>query len=92
MQLVRIAGPTEQMRRLGDVDGLDFERTSATRLDDDLWQVAGYATDEALEELGSRALSIELVAGAEQLDEQRATLFSSITRADAAGGAGPDGS
>jgi hypothetical protein len=89
MQLVRIAGPTEQMRRLGEVAGLHFERTSATRLQDDAWRVSGYASDEALEELRGRGLSIELVVEADQLSEQRATLFASITRPDRGGDAGP---
>jgi len=92
MQLVRIAGPTEQMRLLGEVGGLDFERTSAIRLKDDTWRVSGYATDEALEDLRGRGLSIELVVESEQLSEQRATLFASITRLDSGGGAGPGGS
>jgi hypothetical protein len=47
VQLVRISGPTEPMRRLGEVAGLDFERTSARRVADDRWQVSGYASDEA---------------------------------------------
>src|SRR5204862_3556742 len=80
MQLVRIAGPTEAMRRLAEVEGLDFERTSANRLDDDTWQVAGYATDEALAELGERGLQTELVVPAEQVAEERAVLFAAITR------------
>ena len=80
MQLVRIAGPTAEMRRLGDVEGLDFERTSATRLDDDTWQIAGYATDEALEEVRSRGLDAELVVPADQLAQERETLFASIER------------
>jgi hypothetical protein len=80
MQLVRIAGPTEAMLLLAEVDGLDFERTSASRLDDDTWQVAGYATDEALAEIEKRGLTAELVVGAAQLTEQRAALFSAITR------------
>lgn len=91
MQLVRIAGPTEQMRRLAEVEGLDFERTSATRIRDDAWRVAGYATDAALVELRDRGLSIEVVLEAEQLGEQRAILFASITGADSGSGAGPGG-
>ncbi|MFP5361631.1 MAG: hypothetical protein ACLGI5_02750 [Thermoleophilia bacterium] len=83
MQLIRIAGPEGPMRRLGEVDGLDFERTSARRLDDDRWQVAGYATDEALATLRERGLSVEAVVEAEALDEQRAVLFSRL-RADQA--------
>jgi hypothetical protein len=79
------------MRRLSEVEGLELERTSATRLEGDTWRVSGYATDEALEELRGRGLSIELVVDAEQLDEQRATLFASITRTDAGGDAGPGG-
>ena len=88
MQLVRIAGPAEPMRRLSEVAGLEFERTSATKLEGDTWRVSGYATDEALEELRGRGLSVELVVESAQLEEQRATLFHSITRADA-GDAGP---
>jgi 8-oxo-dGTP diphosphatase len=42
------------MRRLGDVDGLDFERTSARRLGEDRWQVSGYASDAALAALRER--------------------------------------
>jgi hypothetical protein len=83
MQLVRIAGPTDAMRRLGEVEGLDFERTSASRLDTDTWQVAGYATDEALAELAKRGLSTELVVGAAQLAEQRAALYAEIAHDDA---------
>jgi hypothetical protein len=80
MQLVRIAGPTEAMLRLADVEGLDFERTSANRLDEDTWQVAGYATDEALAELDARGLQTELVVPAEQVAAERRTLFAAITR------------
>ena len=80
MQLVRIAGSTEEMRRLGDVEGLHFERSSASRLGDDTWQVAGYATDEALTGLRERGLEVELVVASEQLAQERETLFASITR------------
>jgi hypothetical protein len=98
MQLVRISGPTDAMRALAEVDGLDFERTSASRLDDDTWQVAGYATDEALAEIAKRGLTAELVVAAAELSEQRAVLFSSITRdeppedpgAQPVDGAGPE--
>jgi len=75
MQLVRIAGPTEPMRRLGEVAGLNFERTSARRLDDDRWQVSGYASDEALATLRERGLDIESVVETAELSEQRSALF-----------------
>lgn len=78
MQLIRIAGPTEPMRRLAEVDGLDFERTSARRLGDDRWQVSGYATDGALEALRERGLEVEAVVEPEQLAEQRRVLFSRL--------------
>ncbi len=81
MQLVRIAGPVDAMRRLGDIAGLDFERTSAIRLDDERWQVSGYAADEALAELASRGLSVESVIEPDALDEQRRELYGQIQRA-----------
>ena len=90
MQLVRIAGPTEEMRRLAEVDGLDFERTSANRLDDDTWQVSGYATDEALAELDTRGLTTELVVPAAKVEEERATLFAAITRDEEGTSSGDD--
>lgn len=68
------------MRALGEVVGLDFERTSATRLDDDRWQVSGYATDEALAEVRSRGLSVESVIDPEALEAQRSELYSQIQR------------
>jgi len=80
MQLVRIAGPTAAMRLLGEVRGLDFERTSASRIDESTWQVAGYATDDALAELATRGLSTELVTAADTLSAQRDELFANITR------------
>jgi len=80
MQLVRIAGPTTAMRALSQVQGLDFERTSASRLDEDNWQVAGYATDEALAELEERGLRTELIATADTLSAERDELFGQITR------------
>lgn len=78
MQLVRIAGPTEPMRRLAEVDGLDFERTSARRLDDERWQVSGYASDEALAALRSRGLEVEPVVETEELGAQRSVLFAKL--------------
>lgn len=78
VQLIRIAGPTEPMRRLGEVRGLDFERTSARRLKDDRWQVSGYATDEALATLRERGLDVEAMVEADALDEQREVLYARL--------------
>ena len=78
MQLIRIAGPTAPMRRLADVDGLDFERTSARRLGDDRWQVSGYATDAALATLRERGLDVEAVVETEELTRQREVLFTRL--------------
>ena len=78
VQLVRIAGPTEPMRRLGEVAGLDFERTSARRVDEDRWQVSGYASEEALATLRERGLEVEAVVEREELSEQRSALFEKL--------------
>jgi hypothetical protein len=78
VQLVRITGPTEPMRRLGEVAGLNVERTSARRLGDDRWQVSGYATDDALAALGERGLQVEAVVEREELDAQRSVLFGKL--------------
>ena len=78
VQLVRIAGPTEPMRRLGEVAGLDFERTSARRLDDDRWQVSGYASDEALATLRERGLDVEAVVEPDELSQERDVLFTKL--------------
>ena len=78
MQLISIAGPTEPMRRLGDVAWLQFERTSARRLDDDRWQVSGYASDDALATLRERGLEVEAVVEPAQLSEQRSVLFAKL--------------
>jgi hypothetical protein len=66
------------MRRLAEVDGLDFERTSARRLGEDRWQVSGYATEEAVAALRERGLDVETVVEPEALDEQRRALFSRL--------------
>ena len=66
------------MRRLGEVRGLDFERTSARRLDDDRWQVSGYATDEALATLRERGLDVEEMLDPDALDEQRDVLYTRL--------------
>ena len=78
VQLVRIAGPTEPMRRLGEVAGLDFERTSARRVDDDRWQVSGYASEAARATLRERGLEVEAVVAREELSEQRSVLFEKL--------------
>ena len=83
MQLVRISGPTADMRRLAEVEGLQFQPASATRLDDDRWQVSGYATDEELTELEGRGLAIEIVEAAEQVAGQRDTVFAQIAQVSA---------
>ena len=78
MQLIRIAGPTEPMRRLAAVDGLQFERSSARRLDDDRWQVSGYATDDAIAYLRDSGLEVDAVVDADELTEQRNVLFTKL--------------
>ena len=78
MRAVRVAGPTEPMRRLGEVAGLDFERTSARRLDEDRWEVAGYATDEALAAVRERGLDVEEVVEPAALAEQRPALYARL--------------
>lgn len=78
MQLIRIAGPTEPMRRLAAVDGLQFERSSARRLDDDRWQVSGYATDDAIAYLRDSGLAVEAVVDADELAAQRNVLFTKL--------------
>ena len=78
VQLVRIVGPTEPMRRLGEVAGLDFERTSARRLDEDRWQVSGYATDEALTTLRERGLEVQSVVERDELTRERDVLFTKL--------------
>ena len=78
MQLVRIAGPTEPMRRLGEIAGLDFERTSARRLDEDRWQVSGYASDDALATLRERGLKVEAVVERDDLSGQRDVLYGKL--------------
>ena len=83
MQLVRIVGRTEEMRRLAEVEGLVFQYASATRLDDDCWRVSGYATDEALAELDNRGLTAEVVAAAKLVADQRDALFARIAQAAA---------
>ena len=83
MQLVRIAGPTAQMRRLAEVEGLQFQPASATLIDEDTWQVSGYATDEVLAELESRGLSAEILADADQVADQNATVFAQLAQAGA---------
>lgn len=77
-QLIRIAGPTDPMRRLAEVDGLDFERSSARRLDDDRWQVSGYATDEAVAYLQASGLQVEAVVDTDELAAQRDVLFTKL--------------
>lgn len=79
-RLIRITGPTQPMRLLGEIEGLDFERTSATRLDDDRWQVSGYANDAALAEIQARGMSVESVIEPAQLEEQRTRLYAQIER------------
>ena len=66
------------MRRLGEVAGLDFERTSARRLEDERWQVAGYASEEALATLRERGLEVECVVETEELAAQRSVLFDKL--------------
>lgn len=66
------------MRRLGEVAGLDFERTSARRIAGDRWQVSGYASDEALATLGDRGLEVEPVVERDDLSAQRGVLFAKL--------------
>ncbi len=88
MQLIRIAGPTAAMRRLGDIEGLDVERTSARRVEGDRWRVSGYASDEALAALAEREVEVEVVIEPAVLADERSTLYA---RLDAAGDEEPPG-
>jgi hypothetical protein len=87
MRAVRVAGATEPMRRLGEIAGLDFERTTARRVGEDRWEVAGYATDEALAAVRERGLDVEEVVEPAPLAEQRPALYARL-QAEAADEAG----
>jgi len=78
VQLIRIAGPAEPMRRIAHAEGLDIKRSSARRLQDGRWQVSAYAADDVLGTLRERALEVEVVAGPDALEEQRDVLFSQV--------------
>jgi hypothetical protein len=75
VQLIRIAGPAAAMKRLAEVEGLQFERTSAREVEQDRWQVSGYATDDAVAALKERGLDIEAQMEPAALEEQRKVLF-----------------
>jgi hypothetical protein len=66
------------MRRLAEVEGLQFERTSARRTGDDRWQVSGYATDDAVATLQERGLEVETQLERQELEDQRNTLFAQL--------------
>jgi hypothetical protein len=66
------------MRRLAEVEGLQFERTSARRTGEDRWQVAGYATDDAVATLQERGLEVEAQLERQELEDQRNTLFAQL--------------
>ena len=78
MQLIRIAGQAEPLRRLARLQGLDIKRSSARRLDEDRWQVSGYASDEALARLEEQGLDVEVLVDPQALEDQRRALFAQI--------------
>lgn len=83
MQLIRIAGPAAALRRLAEVEGLQFERTSARQIDGDRWQVSGYASDGAVATLEERGLDVEAQIEPQELEDQRKVLFDRLDAARA---------
>jgi hypothetical protein len=83
VQLIRIAGPAAALRRLAEVEGLQFERTSARQIDGDRWQVSGYASDGAVATLEERGLDVEAQIEPQELEDQRKVLFDRLDAARA---------
>jgi hypothetical protein len=83
VQLIRIAGPAAALRRLAEVEGLQFERTSARQIDGDRWQVSGYASDDAVAKLEERGLDVEAQIERQELEDQRKVLFERLDAARA---------
>jgi hypothetical protein len=83
VQLIRIAGPAAALRRLAEVEGLQFERTSARQIDGDRWQVSGYASDDAVAKLEERGLDVEAQIEPQELEDQRKVLFERLDAARA---------
>jgi hypothetical protein len=83
VQLIRIAGPAAALRRLAEVEGLQFERTSARQIDGDRWQVSGYASDGAVATLEARGLDVEAQIEPHELEDQRKVLFDRLDAARA---------
>ena len=85
VQLIRIAGPIEPMRRLLRIDGLDVKRSSARRLAGGRGQVSGYASDEALATLREQQLDVEVLTSPEALETERQMLFERVQAVRAEG-------
>ena len=63
MNLIQVYGPAERLRGLFDLDDAHFVRGSMTQHASDRWELGGYASDAALDEIRSRGLDVVVVEG-----------------------------
>jgi len=85
MRLIEIQGSKEVLLGLRLVAGLDLERHSATQVDDDLWVVSGYATDQAVLEVEARGAAVTTVMNYQELTAHFAALLTQVQDEEAIG-------
>jgi hypothetical protein len=78
IQLVRIAGPTDVLRALPKVPGLDVHTHGTRQLGEDTWEVSARATDEALAEVRRRGLAVTMVMDADEFDAHSAKVLGQV--------------
>jgi hypothetical protein len=61
MNLVRITAPTDTLRALHDIDGLDTARGSLREAGENQWTLSGYATDDAVVEIRARGATVDIL-------------------------------
>ena len=76
MNWIEIRGPTDVLRGLLDIVGLDIVIHSGIQVNDLESQVTAFGTDEAIAAVTARGASVEVILTGEDLDQRVKDAFS----------------
>jgi hypothetical protein len=86
MGLIQLEGSAAVLRGLSDIEGLTLMRATIEQLDEDLWRIGGYASDQAAETLRARGASVRVVMRTDEVMHARQEVQAEISRGRAARG------
>lgn len=78
MNLIEIRGDRDLVGALGDIVGLTLHRRTATQLEGNEVSISGYASNEALDAVRARGVTVTVITLSAEWEQQMAEIYRDV--------------